>query len=123
MSVPTTIPANDKKNPTYYKMRAGYPHPTENWYFGEDDTSYTKPHYTNEKFFTSFNMKLCHFYAAREHVAIEIAKRGLYHCDWKDVAVKTHLFEMYDKLREQRMLLLTGEGRCWLILYMRRESG
>ncbi|KAJ4375940.1 hypothetical protein N0V83_001219 [Neocucurbitaria cava] len=55
------------------KGRAGYAIPTLEWYFGGEEEDPVKPHYTNEKFVISLDLKLFEIYLIREEVAAELA--------------------------------------------------
>ncbi|KAF2123539.1 hypothetical protein P153DRAFT_258293, partial [Dothidotthia symphoricarpi CBS 119687] len=55
MTAPTptsnTIPADDRRNPSYYEMMAGYEKPNLEWYMSEDEEgNRSRPKFTKENF-------------------------------------------------------------------------
>ncbi len=62
--------ADDARNPTYYERRAGYPKPTQEWYYGgKTRDEWQLPVYTKERFVTGFDLSTGQFYQLRRRVA------------------------------------------------------
>ena len=59
-----SLPADDKKNPQYYELRAGYPKPDAAWYVKVEHGKRQRPKYSKENFVTGYDLTTGQFYAS-----------------------------------------------------------
>ncbi|KAH5481037.1 hypothetical protein HBI18_253920 [Parastagonospora nodorum] len=109
------INADDIRNPSYYRLRAGYPEPDLLFYEGRKNTNEPRQHvvWSKENFVRGYNLTCGEFYRFRQDMAPLLMENRLYKQNLKDTDKKWDLFEAYEKAHKHPLLQKSTGPMYW----------
>ncbi|KAH5708676.1 hypothetical protein HBI18_236910 [Parastagonospora nodorum] len=91
------LDADDRRNPTYYELRAGYKKPDAQWYTGGPVGLRQRPIFTKENLIQGMNWTCGAFYRKRKRIAALVLSTLIHQQDLRDFNAKWDLAEVVDQ--------------------------